>query len=46
VLERQTMEFLMKPGARESVREQIVAALKPLMGGSSFSVYLPQFVIN
>jgi flagellar FliL protein len=47
VLERQTMESLAAPGARDSVRAQIAAALAPLAGKNvKLQILLPQFVVQ
>jgi flagellar basal body-associated protein FliL len=47
VLEKQTLESLSAPGARDTLRGRIATALAPLTGSADPSrVYLPQFVIQ
>jgi len=46
-LERQTLDKLTRPGARDSLKQALVAAVAPVTGGSKrVRVYLPQFVIQ
>lgn len=46
-LERQTMDSLTKPGAREQIKSDIAAALAPIAGkGKKLTIFLPQFVIQ
>jgi flagellar FliL protein len=46
-LERQSLQMLMAPGARDSVKRQIGLAVLPLTGlKRPVAVYLPQFVIQ
>ena len=47
VLEKQTLASLSAPGARDSLRGRIAAALSPIVGSADPArVYLPQFVIQ
>jgi len=47
VLERQTLETLTAPGARDTLRGRIAGVLEPLTGSADASrIYLPQFVIQ
>jgi flagellar FliL protein len=46
VLERQSLEMLTGPGARDSLRSRLMAAVAPLADGALLRVYLPQFVIQ
>ncbi|HXE56390.1 MAG TPA: flagellar basal body-associated FliL family protein, partial [Gemmatimonadales bacterium] len=46
LLERQTMESLTLPGARDSLKRHIAAAVAPFVGDRRLRVYLPQFVIQ
>jgi flagellar FliL protein len=47
VLEKQTMESLAMPGARDSVRAQIAAALAAVAGkNAKLQILLPQFVVQ
>jgi flagellar basal body-associated protein FliL len=46
-LERETMEMLVEPGARERLKEDLKNAVAPLNGGAKWmEVYLPQYVIQ
>jgi flagellar protein FliL len=46
-LERQSLQMLMAPGARDSVKRQLGLAVQPLTGRRRpVAVYLPQFVIQ
>jgi flagellar FliL protein len=46
-LERQTMEMLSRPGARDSVRDELVRKLQPLSGETApLQIFLPQFVLQ
>ncbi|MEK7317409.1 MAG: flagellar basal body-associated FliL family protein [Candidatus Eisenbacteria bacterium] len=46
-LERQTMESLTQPGARDQIKSDIAAALAPIAGkGKKLQIFLPQFVIQ
>ena len=46
-LERQSLQMLMAPGARDSIKRQIGLAVQPLTGRTRpVAVYLPQFVIQ
>jgi flagellar basal body-associated protein FliL len=46
-LERHTLEELARPGARDSVRAELAAAVAPMVGeGGALRVFLPQFVIQ
>jgi flagellar FliL protein len=46
-LERQTMDQLNRPGARDSVRAQLAARIQPLAGTRRpIHVFLPQFVVQ
>lgn len=45
--ESQTLEDLTRPGARDSLRSRLHAAVLPIAGeDAEFEVYLPQFVIQ
>ena len=46
VLGRQTLDMLTAPGARDSVRSRLSAAIAPMVGRTQLRVYLPQFVIQ
>ncbi len=48
VLEACSMEQLMLPGVRDSLRARIAIALEPVLGDevSHFTIYMPQFVIQ
>lgn len=46
-LESQTLEMLAVPGARDGIKRQIAATVKPLVPGQrTLRVYLPQFVLQ
>ena len=45
-LERQNLEQLTQPGARDSVKHALTVALQPVAGTTDLRVYLPQFVIQ
>ena len=45
-LERQTLDQLTQPGARDSVKRALTVALQPVAGTTDLRVYLPQFVIQ
>lgn len=46
-LERQTMATLSRPGARDSVRDELVRKLQPLSGTTEpLRIFLPQFVVQ
>jgi flagellar protein FliL len=47
VLERQTLESVTSPGARDSIKVRLGQALAPMIGaGVPVQVYLPQFVLQ
>ena len=47
VLEKQTMEMLTRPGARDSLKRQLSDAIWPMVADAEWmGVYLPQFVIQ
>jgi flagellar basal body-associated protein FliL len=46
VLERQTLESLTQPGARDRVKVDLADAIAPFVEGKRPTVYLPQFVIQ
>lgn len=46
-LERKTLEQLTRPGAREQIKKEILAALAPVTGEMEWvRIYLPQFVLQ
>lgn len=46
-LERQTLETLTRPGARDSLKAELLRAIVPVVDGIEVSkVYLPQFVLQ
>lgn len=46
-LERQTMEVLNRPGARDSVRDELVRRIQPISGTDEpLHIFLPQFVVQ
>jgi flagellar FliL protein len=46
-LERQTMEQLNRPGARDSVRDELVRRIQPIAGTDEpLQIFMPQFVIQ
>jgi len=46
-LERQTMEMLTRPGARDSIKVKLADAVEPIVGSDvHVRVYLPRFVIQ
>ncbi len=46
VLEDQTLAALSSPGARDTVKARLAEAIRPLVGNTPVTVYVPQFVIN
>ncbi len=46
ILERQSLEELSQPGARERLKRAILTGLLPLTGKAEVRVFLPQFVIQ
>jgi flagellar FliL protein len=47
ILESQSMQTLTSPGARDSVKNRVSAAVQPFAGkAAGLRVYLPQFVIQ
>ncbi len=46
ILERQSLEELSQPGARERLKRSILTGLLPLTGKAEVRVFLPQFVIQ
>jgi flagellar FliL protein len=46
VFEKQTMAQLTRVGARDSLRSELAAVVKPMIHGKPVRVFLPQFVIQ
>lgn len=45
-LQNETLESLMKPGARDNLKQKLGDAVAPLAGPGPMKVFLPQFVIQ
>jgi flagellar FliL protein len=47
VLERETLDEVSTPGARDSIKVRLARALRPMVGrGGRMQIYLPQFVLQ
>jgi flagellar FliL protein len=46
LLERQTLQALTAPGARDSIRVALGAVVKPFLNGATARIYIPQFLLQ